>query len=53
MWNIKKNANELIYKAETDSQTQKTNLRLPNGKVGGREIGNWELTDTHYYTQNR
>ena len=24
--------NELIYKTETDSQTQKTNLQLPKGK---------------------
>ena len=26
---------ELIYKTETDSQTQKTNLWLPKGKAGG------------------
>ena len=26
--------NELIYKTETDSQTQETNLWLPNGKGG-------------------
>ena len=34
----KKNyTNELIYKIETDSQTQKTNLWLPKGKgVRGR-----------------
>ena len=39
MWNLKKkkksNNNELIYKTETDSQTWKTNLGLPKGKVGG------------------
>ena len=29
MWNLKYDTNELIYKTETDSQTQKTNLRLP------------------------
>ena len=29
-----KNTNELIYKAETDSQTQKTNLWLPKWEVG-------------------
>ena len=28
MWNLKDNTNELIYKRETDSQTQKTNLWL-------------------------
>ena len=33
MWNLKNDANELIYK--TDSQTFKTNLWLPKGK-GGR-----------------
>ena len=33
MWNLKKiGTNELIYKIETDSQTQKTNLWLPKGK---------------------
>ena len=30
----KKDTNELIDKTETDSQTQKTNLWLPKGKVG-------------------
>ena len=34
MWNLKKNeTNELIYKTEIDSQTQKANLWLPKGKV--------------------
>ena len=32
---ILKETNELIYKTETDSQTQKTNLWLPKEKVGG------------------
>ena len=32
----KNDTNELTYKAETDSQTQKTNLWLPKGK-GGEE----------------
>ena len=39
MWNLKKGTNELIYKTEVESQTQKTNLWLP-----GREVGkgiNW------------
>ena len=36
MWNLKKNdTNELIYKIERDSQTQKTNLRLPKGNGDG------------------
>ena len=34
MWNLKNDTNELIYKTETDSETQKTNLWLPKGKVG-------------------
>ena len=41
---LKKNdTNELIYKTETDSQTSKTNLWLPNGKHGGRDkLGVWD-----------
>ena len=37
----KKDTNELIYKTETNSQTQKTNLWLPKGKVGvrGQDFG--------------
>ena len=33
-WNLKRDTNEFIYKAETDSQTQKTHLRLPKGRWG-------------------
>ena len=37
MWNRKRiDANEVIYKSETDSQTQKINLWLPKWK-GGEE----------------
>ena len=37
MWNLKNNTSEFIYKIETDSQTQKTNLWLPKrkGRRGG------------------
>ena len=35
MWNLKNSTNELFYKTEIDSQTQKINLWLPKGK--GRE----------------
>ena len=35
MWNCKNNTNELIYKTETDSQTQKT-YGSHRGKGGGR-----------------
>ena len=34
MWNPKYNTSELIYKMETDSQTQKTNLQLSKRKRG-------------------
>ena len=51
MWNLKKkkDTNELIYKTEVDSETLKTNLRLPKGK-GGKEgwIGGW---DWHMHTE--
>ena len=51
MWNLKNNTNESIYKTETDSQTQKTNLWLPKGKgFGEGEIRSMGLTDTDYYT---
>ena len=32
MWNLKYDTNELVYKTETDSQIQKTNLQLPREK---------------------
>ena len=31
VWNLKNNTNESVYKTDTDSQTQKTNLWLPKG----------------------
>ena len=38
MWNLKrKDTNELIYKTETDSQTQRRNLWLPGGEGWGGE----------------
>ena len=44
MWNLKKNdTNELIYKTEIHSQTQKTNLWLQKGKGRGRDkLGGWD-----------
>ena len=40
----KNDTNELIYKTETDSQTLKTNLRLPKGKSGRRDkLEVWDL----------
>ena len=32
MWNLKNRTNELTYKIDTESQTQKTNIRLPQGR---------------------
>ena len=42
-WNLKYDTNELTYKTETDSQTEKTSLWLPKGKVGARrdKLGDW------------
>ena len=34
MWNLKYDTNELNDKAETDSQTERTNLWLPKRKMG-------------------
>ena len=45
MWNLKYNTNKLNYKTETDSQTQKTNLWLPES--GGDKLGVW---DSHIRT---
>ena len=35
MWDLKNDTNEPIYKIETDSQMQKTNLLFPKGKEEG------------------
>ena len=37
MCNLENRTNQLIYKAETDSQTQKTNLQLLKGQRDGRD----------------
>ena len=50
MWNLKNYTNEFIYKIETDSQTQKTNLWLPKGREWGGTIRSKGLTGTNYYT---
>ena len=44
MWNLKYDTNEFIYKTETDSQTQRTDLWLP-GVGWGKEwdgLGVWD-----------
>ena len=51
MWNQKKSKNELIYKTETDPQTQKTSSWLPEGKGRGRDklgIWNQQIQSTIY-----
>ena len=48
LWNLKKDANELIYKTEIDLQILKTNLWLPKGKCWERaKAGAW---DEHMHT---
>ena len=44
MWNLKYDTNELIYKTERDSQTQRRDLWLPGVGLGGWErdgLGVW------------
>ena len=40
MWNLKYDTNEHIHETETDSQTQRTDLRLPRGREAGKD---WEF----------
>ena len=44
MWNLKKKMVQmnLIYKTDTDSQPQKTNVRLPEGKGGRDKLEVWD-----------
>ena len=46
MWNMEKN--EIIFKTEIDSQTQKTNLWLPKFKKLEINLESG-IKDTHYY----
>ena len=51
MWNLKNYTNESIYKTDTDSQTQKTNLWLPKGKYVGRDqlgVSDYQIQTTIY-----
>ena len=51
-WDLKYDTNELIYKTETDSQTQKTTLWLPKGKGWGRDkLGVWDYQTQTIYTE--
>ena len=51
MWNLKNDTNELIYKTETDSQTQKINLWLPKGK--GERINKKEMIQMNLFTKQK
>ena len=43
IWNLKYDTNELIYKSEIDSQTQKTNYGYQRGMGVGRDkLGVWD-----------
>ena len=55
MWNLKYGTDEPIYKTETDSQTQRTDLWLLRGKGGegegwARSLG---LVAANYYIWDR
>ena len=52
MWNLKCDINESIYRTETDSQTQKTNVRLPEWKRCWGEISQ-EFEINSYIPLNR
>ena len=51
--NVKYDTNELIYEAETDSQTQRTDLWLPREREEGVGwTGSFGLVDENYDIQN-
>ena len=50
MWNLKYDTNELIYKTETESQTERVDLYLPRGRgMGEGWSGSIGLADANYY----
>ena len=43
MWNFKNDTNELIYEAETDSQTENKLMVIKEGRGWGRyKLGIWD-----------
>ena len=50
MWYLKYDTNELICEAETDSQTQRTDLWLPKGKGEGDKLKFGINIHTHTHT---
>ena len=53
MWNLKYDTNEITYETEADSQTERTDLQLPQEE--GRGGTDWELAISkckNYYMWN-
>ena len=45
MWNlIRDGIDDLSYKAETETQTERTNMQIPRGSRGWAELEYWEDT---------
>ena len=42
IWEMTTGIDNHIYKAEIDTQTDRTNVRKPRGKEGWDELGDWE-----------
>ena len=53
MWNLKKKIIQMNLQNRNRLTDIENKLTVTKWERGGREIGNWELTDTHYYIQNR
>ena len=49
MWNLKNNTNELMYKAEANSDPENRLMVTKVEKGGEGQIRSLQLTDTHYY----
>ena len=53
-WTLKYDISELIHKTEIDSQTWRTDLCLPRGRLSGEQwTGSLGLADASYYRQER
>ena len=52
MWNLKNNTDYSVYRTETDSQTQETNLWLPKGRRrwGRDTFGSMKVINANYCT---
>ena len=53
MWNLKHDTNELIYQTETDSQTQRRDMCVCQGAVGGGRMNRSSgLAGANYHIQD-